>query len=70
MRKVAVESSNLDEVGYDEEREVMQVTFNNGRVYRYYQVPPAIFNSLLQADSKGSYFWENIRGKFEYERIY
>ena len=65
----SVESSNLAEIGYDEDAEVLVIIFKNDRKYRYFHVPEHVYNGLLQADSKGGYFWEHIRGKYPYERV-
>lgn len=67
MRRVPVESSVIAEIGYEEE--VMEVRFNNGGVYRYFNVPPEVCLNLLKADSKGRFFNYEIRGEYPCTRI-
>lgn len=56
---VDVSSSMIRAVRYDPERRVLEVAFNKG-VYVYYEVPPEVFEGLLQADSKGRYMRDRI----------
>jgi hypothetical protein len=59
-----MKSSAIASLGYDPKREMLEVEFRSGNVYRYLDVPEEIFQDLLQAKSKGRYFGENIRGRF------
>ena len=56
MKRVAVNSSSLRELGYDVDTQVLEVQFHNGSLYRYEQVPAEVVQALLQADSLGRYF--------------
>lgn len=67
MRRVPVESSVIAEVGYEDE--VMEVRFNNGGVYRYFNVAPEVCLDLLRADSKGGFFNQEIRGEYPCTRV-
>lgn len=64
-----VVSSNLDHVGYDDEKEVLDITFLSGSTYRYYDVPYDVYQGLVDATSKGRFFWRNIRNDFNYQRL-
>jgi KTSC domain len=66
---VAVESSLLANVSYDEPRAILTVEFRAGAVYRYTNVPLQIFQDLLQAGSKGAYFNHHIRGLHPYSML-
>jgi len=69
MERVSVQSSNLESVGYDEETKILEIEFKGGSVYRYYNVPKDIYDELLEAESKGKYFWRNIRNEFNYKKV-
>jgi len=62
----AVESSNILEIGYDEDGEVLYITFNSGITYSYDMVPVAVYEEFLKADSVGQYFNKNIKGHYEF----
>jgi hypothetical protein len=65
---IPVESSMVDSVGYDEERHLLQVVFTSGRVYCYEDVPPEVFQGLLEAESKGQYMRAYIIDVYPYRR--
>jgi hypothetical protein len=61
-----VESRHLMDVEWNEG--VLRIQFNSGDVYNYYDVPSGIYEELMAAPSKSSYFRENIKGAFPYAR--
>lgn len=69
MKRERVDSSNLASVGYDEENEILEIEFNHGGVYQYFDVPKDEHEALMNADSLGSYFFYNIRDAYEYSKI-
>ncbi|RYC50381.1 KTSC domain-containing protein [Flagellimonas olearia] len=68
MNRQSVNSSNLASVGYDADNEILEVEFNNGGVYQYFDVPAEIYEDLMNAPSHGQYFSANIRNDYEYEK--
>lgn len=69
MLYTSVNSSNLAKVGYDSFSNTLEVKFHNGSAYRYKNVPPGIYNALLHASSKGTYFNYNIKNRYPYSRV-
>lgn len=59
-----LQSSSLDQVGYDPAAEVLLVVFRDGSAYRYSGVPNVVFERLQAAPSKGAYFNLAIRSAF------
>ena len=66
MQRHDVESSVIRAVGHTR---VLEVEFESGRVYQYYDVPEDIYDAMLNSESKGRYFNQHIRGKFPYQEI-
>jgi len=66
MQLIQVESSMIYAVGYDEESQTMEVVFNSGGVYRYFDVPKDIYEGLLAAESKGRYMRANVIDVYPY----
>ena len=65
MDWVKVESSNIEAVAFEQSnplnddplsRGVLAVKFKNGDVYRYLNVPRDIYEQMLDAPSKGTFF--------------
>ena len=69
MLVTAVESTTLRTVAYDEAREVLQLEFCSRAIYQYFDVPAAVHQALLDAQSKGSYFNRVIRRDFRYCQV-
>lgn len=67
---VAVDSSLLVSAAYIGSESVLDLELVNGAIYRYFAVPATIYQDLLAADSKGSYFNRHIRGRFHYVLIH
>jgi len=61
---VAVRSSSLAQLAYDQRQEILQVEFCDGTMYQYASVPIHIYDELLRADSKGAFFNSCIRSRF------
>jgi hypothetical protein len=63
-----VDSSMIDAIDYDDDDEVLMVRFAGGEEYEYYNVEQEIYDELLRADSKGQFFWQNIRDYYSYSK--
>jgi hypothetical protein len=69
MFRQTISSTELRSAGYEEEHRLLEVEFQNGRVYQYYQVPPTVYFALISASSKGRYFNSQIRDVFRCNRV-
>lgn len=67
MQRMAVESSSIATVGWEDE--VLEIRFNNGGLYHYFNVPPDVCLELLKAESKGRFFNRYIRGVYRCRRL-
>ena len=65
MQRQSVVSSEISSVGLS----ILEIEFKSGAVYQYFIVPKRIFDGLIGAESKGSFFGQNIREKFAYSRV-
>ncbi len=68
MERQAVSSSNLVSIGYDPNSETLEVEFNGGAIYRYFNVPSFEYERLMAASSHGIYFNANIKDTYPFER--
>ena len=69
MNREPVSSSNIAEIGYDEDRRILEILFHSGRCYQYFDVSPQLYRELRQASSIGQYINANIKGHFRYARV-
>ncbi len=62
----SVDSSLLDKVGYDSATQTLVIQMlNSSDIYTYLNVPETLYDKLLAADSKGTFFVKKIKGKYE-----
>jgi len=65
IERIAVDSSMLNAVAYDEEEQILYAEFSNtGNIYAYYEVEKEIFEELLEADSVGQFMRSDIIGVY------
>lgn len=69
MERHAVSSSNISSIGYDQNNMILEVEFQNGFTYQYFDVPQNIYEGLMRAISHGSYLNSVIKGNYRYTRI-
>ena len=69
MDWIPVTSSNLSRIRYDEDTYTLEIEFQSGRVYQYFDVPLQIFEGLRVADSHGKFFNAQIKGHYRYARV-
>lgn len=69
MERIAVNSSNLASIGYDSPSQTLEIEFNHGGIYQYYDIPEQVHAELMNADSIGSYFNHNIRNSYPTQKI-
>lgn len=62
-------SSNIKGGKYNINTKKLEITFNNGMVYEYEDVPHEIFTELNLAESQGKYFNTNIAKKYVYKKV-
>jgi len=68
MERQPVASSLIRSVGYDPAGCILEVELiEPNRVYTFYDVPFSVYDELLEAPSKGTYFNDFIRDLYAYE---
>lgn len=68
MKRISVTSSNVSEVGYDQDEELLEVLFSNGSMYHYHAVPFEMYERMMDAESVGSFLAREIKPAFTCER--
>lgn len=71
---IPVDSSNVQEFGYDIDNRYLYVRFlakatYPSTLYVYYDVEPEIYEQFLMAPSKGKFIWSHLRDRYEYARL-
>ena len=69
MKRELVESDALVSVGYNRETQVLQIEFEGGRIYDYYDVPRQVHDWLLRVQNKGAYLNQIIKERYEFRDV-
>lgn len=70
MQRTPVTSSDIASIGYDIDSSVLEIEFHSGgNVYQYFHLPQQEYDELMNAPSHGKYFNQNIKNKYQYEKI-
>jgi hypothetical protein len=64
-----VSSSNVEQVGYDDQYSELHVRFRNtAQTYVYLSVPRSVFDDLMAAPSKGTFLHQNVYKNYQFEK--
>jgi len=69
MQRLAVDSSDIVAIGYDEKSQVLEIEFKEGRIYQYFDVPAKVHELFMKADSYGEYFYASITKHYRYKKV-
>jgi hypothetical protein len=65
MDMISVSSSAINSIGYDPSTMRMRIQFAEGHAYDFCGVPAHVFQRLLAASSKGRYYNDHIRDRYQ-----
>lgn len=67
--EVLIQSSNIKAAKYDTESKKLLITFNNGAIYEYEDVPWEKFTKMRMSESQGKFFNQNISKSHKYKKM-
>nr|WP_255357231.1 KTSC domain-containing protein [Lysobacter sp. Root604] len=62
---IGVSSSAISAVGYDPSTMRLRIRFVEGHSYDFYRVPQHVYDGLMRARSKGGYYNDHIRDRYQ-----
>jgi hypothetical protein len=66
---VPVESGLFSSAAYRAGVRQLYLRFQDGKIYRFFECPVAVYNEFVAAASKGRYFSQQIRNCFRHEMV-
>lgn len=69
MIRKPVISSNIFAIGYDTQTSILEIEFNNSRIYHYFAVSAQNHKQLMNASSHGKYLKQFIEPFHSYKKI-
>ena len=62
-------SSEIEWIGYESKRNMLQVELIVGGTYQYDNVSPLVYQSFLNAPSHGRFFETEIKGQYSFRKV-
>lgn len=69
MNRESVQSSMIASLGYESDTSTLEVEFNSGAVWQYYDVPESIYHEMMNSGSLGKFFHSNIKGQYREAQV-
>lgn len=69
MIREDVQSSMICTLGYEPETSTLEIEFNSGAVWQYYDIPEYVFYEMKDSGSVGKFFNANIRGQYPESQV-
>ena len=69
MEREYVESSMIKSYGFDSSNSTLEVEFNNGAIWQYFDVPESTYYDMKSAGSCGKFFHGNIKGQYSESQV-
>jgi hypothetical protein len=69
MNRESVQSSMIASLGYDANISTLEVEFNSGAVWQYYEVSETVYYDMLNSGSLGKFFHSNIKGQYREAQV-
>ena len=62
-------SREIEWIGYEHKRNMLQVEFIVGSIYQYENVPETVYQEFHTAPSHGRFFESNIKNKYHVRKV-
>jgi hypothetical protein len=62
-------STVISSIHYDDVMATLKIIFVSGKVYDYKDVPKEVYDALKSSGSKGVYFNQHIKDKYQFEKV-
>jgi lysyl-tRNA synthetase class 2 len=62
-------STAIRSLSYDQVTSTLFVTFVDGDLYAYFEVPAKLYDAFKSARSKGGFFAKHVRPRYRYKKV-
>ena len=69
MERQRVNSTNVRSIGYDVTTSTLEIEFQSGDVYQYFNVPDTVYAALMRASSKGGYLNDHVKDRYRFRKV-
>lgn len=69
MDRRNIESTMIRSIGYDVSSSTLEIEFNDGPIWQYYDVPESLWFEFDACDSHGKFFHSRIKNQYSGNRV-
>jgi hypothetical protein len=69
MERKSVSSSMIRSIGYEESISTLEIEFNSGVIWNYYDFPLSDWYEFDAAESHGKFFLRSIKGQYREAQV-
>jgi len=69
MDRKNIESSMIRSIGYDANNSTLEIEFNSGAVWQYFDFPESLWYEFESSDSQGKFFHREIKNQYSESRV-
>lgn len=69
MDRRNISSSMIKSIGYETSSSTLEIEFNSGAVWQYYDFPESTWYEFDSTDSQGKFFHASIKGAFREAQV-
>lgn len=69
MDRTSIDSSMIRSIGYDADNSTLEIEFNNGEVWQYFDFAESSWYEFESSDSKGKFFHREIKNQYSESRV-
>lgn len=69
MDRKNIESSTIRSIGYDPNNSVLEIEFNSGAVWQYFDFPESLWYEFEGSESQGKFFHREIKNQFSESQV-
>jgi len=69
MDRKNIESSMIRSIGYDSSNSTLEIEFNSGAVWQYFDFPESLWYEFKGAESQGKFFHREIKNQYSESQV-
>ncbi len=69
MERKSIESSMIRSIGFDPDSSILEIEFNSGAVWQYFDFPESEWYEFEGSESQGKFFNREIKDQYPENRV-
>lgn len=69
MERKSIESSMIRSIGFDPDSSILEIEFNSGAIWQYFDFPESEWYEFENAESQGKYFNREILNQYTESQV-